>query len=337
MGSSIKQIACSFLFFLFALTSFTQTIIEGTVYSAFEKKPLLGVSVYFDGTTIGTTTNENGQFFLELDKPINASLIISYIGYNTIVVSNVTSNIGNIYLEEKAIKLQEVTLEPDTWSREKKLHHFRKEFLGINKEASACKIINEEDIRLYYNSSKQTLQAFIEKPIIIENKHLGYLVRYDLRDFEVQFKTSGAYTYPETIYYAGILFFEELNKNKTIRKYIKNREKAYQGSTLQFMRALANKELKSQNFEIYKDRYKVDSYEYFNISKLENATKVVQTTPELTVLYNKEQQSILKTLEDYFTIDSYGNHAPTTAVYFGGYFGSIRLSKTLPLNYLPQM
>ncbi|OFX79874.1 MAG: hypothetical protein A2X12_07765 [Bacteroidetes bacterium GWE2_29_8] len=44
-------------------------------------QPLLGASVYWMGTSVGTTTDEHGHFDIETQK--NHSLIISFIGYNS--------------------------------------------------------------------------------------------------------------------------------------------------------------------------------------------------------------------------------------------------------------
>ncbi|QXP60041.1 carboxypeptidase-like regulatory domain-containing protein [Olleya sp. HaHaR_3_96] len=54
----------------------------GTVYSATANQSLLGASVIIKGTTKGTTTNYNGQFQFS-DLPLNATLSISYLGYES--------------------------------------------------------------------------------------------------------------------------------------------------------------------------------------------------------------------------------------------------------------
>ncbi|AUC77674.1 TonB-dependent receptor domain-containing protein [Olleya sp. Bg11-27] len=54
----------------------------GTVYSATANQSLLGASVIIKGTTKGTTTNYNGQFQFS-DLPLNATLSISYLGFES--------------------------------------------------------------------------------------------------------------------------------------------------------------------------------------------------------------------------------------------------------------
>ena len=167
------------VFLLISCVGYGQLTTTGYVLDAFSKEPLEGVSVFFDGTTIGTVTNAKGYFKISSDKAITASLIVSYIGFETRIFENkITQALGKIFLKEKAVQLDGVTLSPDTWNRKKKLAIFRKEFLGKTIAAQQCKIQNEEDIRLYYNSEKQKLYAYAKMPIRILNKHLGYLLSY---------------------------------------------------------------------------------------------------------------------------------------------------------------
>ena len=58
------------LFFLFLITfsihSFGQTI-QGTIFDE-NKNPVMGVSIYLDGTTIETSTDENGKYIINLKE-----------------------------------------------------------------------------------------------------------------------------------------------------------------------------------------------------------------------------------------------------------------------------
>ena len=56
---------------------------SGTVIDSETKEPIEFASVYFDNTTIGTTTNTEGEFTIGYTDAIKSSLIISYIGYKS--------------------------------------------------------------------------------------------------------------------------------------------------------------------------------------------------------------------------------------------------------------
>ena len=62
---------------------------------------------YLDGTTIGTTTDPNGYFELEVNSSQNASLIISFISYETQIYSlSEFINSEKIYLKESNDQLK---------------------------------------------------------------------------------------------------------------------------------------------------------------------------------------------------------------------------------------
>ena len=168
-----------------------QTLIKGQVLDALDQSPLEGVSVYFDGTSLGTITNAAGFFELPLSQKINATLVVSYLGYETRSIADL-QNLSDgftakIFLEEAVVSLDEVVLEPDTWSRERKYRLFKRTFLGEDTAAQRTKILNPEVLRFYYNKQTATLYAYASAPLNIQNKYLGYLVRYALIDFELSF------------------------------------------------------------------------------------------------------------------------------------------------------
>lgn len=71
--------------------SFSQNEISGSVTEEVNGKvaPILGANVYWSGTTIGTVTNEKGQFTIPFSEE-NKLLVISYVGYKqqTITITN---------------------------------------------------------------------------------------------------------------------------------------------------------------------------------------------------------------------------------------------------------
>lgn len=69
--------------FLAMQTGIAQSL-KGTVYEEDEKEnkiPLVGANIYWEGTQLGTTTNDAGVFILDKTDSDHLHLIISYIGY----------------------------------------------------------------------------------------------------------------------------------------------------------------------------------------------------------------------------------------------------------------
>ena len=83
----------------------TKTI-KGVVSDAMG--PIPGANVSVQGTTIGTITDMNGNFTLEV--PEDATLQISFIGYNTQLIEVAGQNSFNITLTEDTQKLDEVVV-----------------------------------------------------------------------------------------------------------------------------------------------------------------------------------------------------------------------------------
>jgi len=99
------------LFFLFmSATLVSQTKVKGYVLDE-EKNPVAYATVLFKNSFEGTTTDENGFFYLE-SKKNHETLVISFLGYETIehkLKSKVSFNLS-FTLKEKSNNLNEVVI-----------------------------------------------------------------------------------------------------------------------------------------------------------------------------------------------------------------------------------
>jgi hypothetical protein len=78
------------LFLILTFNSFSQNV-KGKIFGA-NKSPLFEANIYFDGTTIKTTSDENGDFTLNFDAEAKNSLVVSSAGYQTEYISNFDIN-----------------------------------------------------------------------------------------------------------------------------------------------------------------------------------------------------------------------------------------------------
>lgn len=69
--------------------------------------------------------------------------------------------------------LKSVVIAASSIKRKELLKIFRDKFLGDNKYGRNCEILNEEDIRIWFNSTLNVIFAIAEKPLIINNKLLN--------------------------------------------------------------------------------------------------------------------------------------------------------------------
>ena len=76
-------------------------VVRGMVIDEENKEPVIGASVFIDGTSKGIATNIDGQFALKL--PSDTSLVISYIGCKDkkVRVSSLLSSDNNVIMLEK--------------------------------------------------------------------------------------------------------------------------------------------------------------------------------------------------------------------------------------------
>lgn len=300
------------------------------------QEPLLGVSIYFDGTTIGTTTNEEGRFMIRYKPSTKSALIISYVGYETLHLDVRKLKQGvKIHLKLKPQALGTVYLENDPWSRRRKEEIFKREFIGTSVAPHECKIMNLDDIDLVYNPATKKLNAYCEKPIIIKNRYLGYTVKYTLEEFEADLiEAENTRVLTKSVYVEGSTFYSELRK-RVRRKHRKIREIEFGQSVLHFMRSLSKKQLTENGFQIFHKGFIVPPYKYFEITPEGENTRVKLTADKLIIVYDRYHKSFMTILDENkeFVINKFGNYSPPRRISFGGVLGDKRIANTLPLDY----
>ena len=76
-------------------------------------QPLSFVSIYLDNTVTGTTSNDNGDYVLELNKTGRYTVVYQFLGYKTqkkeINITTLPFTL-NIQLEEENIQLDEISI-----------------------------------------------------------------------------------------------------------------------------------------------------------------------------------------------------------------------------------
>lgn len=229
--------------------SLGQQAIRGRVIDAGNHKAIASANVFLSNTSIGTITNENGEFAIEHFPSGRFDLVVSFIGYESYIISLSSNKLPEkleAELKPKVNELQEVIVEPyekNGW--EKWGTFFIENFIGTSVFATDCKLLNSEVIKFRHNKKNNTLQAFANDRLVIENKALGYILRYDLIRFEYNFNA-------RTFIYQGYPLFEEMEAKREgiLKRWIANRQDAYFGSMMHFMRSLYRNKIVEQHFEV---------------------------------------------------------------------------------------
>lgn len=231
---------------LLPATALAQYHISGRVTDLTDKKPVANASVFLNNATAGTKTNDDGTYTITNVRAGQYELVVSIVGYapyrQTIMVNN-TLTLPDIEVIPQAIALREVQIRPNPdWAMHYDL--FRREFLGSSDNAGQCKILNPKVLDFHFDKTTRELTASSSDYIEIENKALGYKIKYLLINFSKRYNTG-------FLYFEGSAFFEELpGKDSQKKKWQKARLKAYMGSSMHFLRAIIANQVKEEGFKV---------------------------------------------------------------------------------------
>ena len=97
------------LVFFTCISASAQIQIKGTVVSANDSEPMIGVAILEEGTNNGRITDLNGNYSIQVSNS-NATLTVSFIGYQTQTVKVNGRSVINFRLEEDTQVLDEVVV-----------------------------------------------------------------------------------------------------------------------------------------------------------------------------------------------------------------------------------
>ena len=287
---------------LLSLSVTGQKTLKGIVSDADGGQPIPGASVFLSNTSVGTVANGQGEFTLQIPAG-KYDLITSSIGFETgsqTISSTDLPDFITIKLKTKAKELETVIFEPfekDGWNKWGRF--FIENFIGTSAFAKDCILKNKDALKFRHSKKKNVLTAVGFEPLIIENKALGYTIRYQLEDFSFDFKTN-------YLYYAGYPLFQEMDGGLVKkRRWEDARSKAYRGSMMHFMRSVFRNTIAQESFDVFAlkkvfnvEKARVKSV-YRNRIKIHSgkATNLAGSGEDSSDYYNK-----ILAQEDYFDV-----------------------------------
>lgn len=235
------------------ITMAQSSVLTGIIKDSSNGKPLAGVSVFLNGTSRGTVSRNDGSFVLQGFPQGRYQLIISAIGYATYVTevnSHTLPPSLKISLSAAADELASITVEPylkDGWS--KYGNTFMQYFIGTTENAKHCTIKNKNVLRFHFSLKSNKLSVTATEPLLIENKALGYELEYRLERFVCDFAS-------HIVSYYGYPLFRNMPVDDDFKKkkWESNRQLAYMGSMMHFMRSLYSHTAREEGFLV---KYKV--------------------------------------------------------------------------------
>jgi len=235
-------------FFCENVFSQSSNFIKGKVVNSADGSAIGNCSVFINSTSRGTVTNASGEFELPGIPAGKLELVISSIGYETYVYPFSSDQLPlnlKIILKQKSSQLAAVTVEPSIkhgWQLWGKT--FLENFIGKTTNADACTIKNTKALHFFFSKKRNRLSVRSDEPLIIQNKALGYIIKYQLEEFYCDFNTN-------ITLYLGYPFFQEMEASKRkLAGWKQERRKAYYGSVIHFMKSIYDNKLTEQGFQI---------------------------------------------------------------------------------------
>jgi hypothetical protein len=294
----------SFVFILMFSKTFAQNnfTISGKVTSEVTGAPMPAASVFAQNSTLGTVTDNDGNFSLALPNG-GYDLIISFTGHKSenrrITTADATEKII-VTLKEKDKELETIAVVSSSEVKDgfaKYGQFFTNEFIGKSTNSKQCSIQNPDALHFFFSKKKNRLKITATEPLVIKNNALGYNIKYELDSFTHEYKT-------QVSTYSGFPLFENMQGDSVqMQQWQIARGEAYKGSLLHFMRSVYNKNITEQEFEIQfivkvydKDEgIKLkDIYAAINYAK-DDSTQTVEilpNQPEVAILFLGAQSSV---------------------------------------------
>ena len=274
-----------------------QSRIDGQIVDKETGKPLIGVNVFISKTSIGTTTDKDGLYTIKNISNGRYELVISMIGYTMEKKElNLFANARlamDFRLTTEPINMKEIIVTKKSnkqWKKDYKV--FKNAFLGNSENGKSCKIINE--YVLSFDRGENIFTASAQRPLIIENMRLGYVITYYLNGFTtnnalLRYDDESFFKFffissTQFVRYAGESYFTEMEpkSERQKRQWIKNRQIAYNGSLRHFLATLGKR---------FDRRYKMngDNLRQRNDWLLISGSKIDPLTEEGFEVYPKEE------------------------------------------------
>ncbi len=247
----LVSLLCVSMMFVSAVFSQTKTFtIHGKVLDLKSGNPLAGASVFCQNTTVGTLSANDGVFGLRMNNG-GYDLVVSYTGYETQVVrvSNSSKDVDSLTImmkeQDKSMEAVAVTGSAEVADGFTKYGSFFMEnFIGSSAGADKCTISNPQALHFYYYKKRNKLKVKAKDELVITNDNLGYRIRYQLDSFVNDYST-------HISSYTGYPLFEKMTGTPEQEDtWARNREHAYTGSRLHFMRSWYDSTLRDEGFDV---------------------------------------------------------------------------------------
>lgn len=243
----------TYLFVIFSLLCLSANhlsaqVLRGRLLDSESREGIVGANIFFANTSIGTISDEKGNFEIKKISQNSVELVVSMVGYETFVMPLLVDTLRNrsitILLREKIEEIPAITVTAKSVSWKYNYDVFKRFFIGETENARQCTLKNPEILSFKYQN--KLFQASANDFLIIENKKLGYWLKYKLANFTIDFQNNH-------FVIAGYPFFEPMKGSARQQKiWQKARIRSYRGSALHLIRSLYQNNWEKEGFVLKK-------------------------------------------------------------------------------------
>ena len=239
------RLVCITVCFLSCLNLNHAQRIAAVVADRSTHQPIGDVFVFLANSSAGTASDDLGRFQLELPESKDIVLVFSHINYElfTLEIADIRYVRDTFFLKSTGVELEEavVTVQKKPRLRNRRLRAFTKAFLGENTNDKLVRIVNPD--ALLFQQKDDRLVATASEPLVIENRKLGYMIRFYLEAFALYDNYD--------LLYRGNTFFEPISASADEeRQFEKNRLETFKESSRHFFSSLARHQLDSTLYRI---------------------------------------------------------------------------------------
>lgn len=251
--------------------------LKGRILDSKTSEPLPFAHVFVNLTTLGTTSDDQGNYVLKGLPTGTHEIVFSFIGYSSYITRLTIQQDQEIRQDIRLIPLEkelETVVVSGTRDKEweKQLKRFEKIFLGSTRFSGATTIKNPWVLEFKETTVNNVnlFTATASQPIEIVNRALGYRIDYHLKTFA---NTSEGYNI------VGQIRFEELvpQDAQQVKAWSENRVAAYYGSFRHLIKVIIDDHVLEEGFQIYKDKSGYENTPYRSSNFKAQLDKTVET------------------------------------------------------------
>ncbi len=280
-----RNVLFGFLLWIVPFVLSSQRYISGHITDSKDGSPISAATVFFDNTTIGSTTDLNGHYQLRIPGEGAYKLLVSHVGYQSVFKDIEPGNSAMKFdAALQSIELNELNVATKIRFRQTDINLFWKTILGKNPSRRTIEATNPETVYYYYNPETRILKVTCREPLQIINNETGYQIHYLLSYFIHDYNTG-------ITDWSHQCNFTEMEPAgiKQQKNWEKKRKEVYNASLTKFIKSLYNNTLLNDGFVLTTFTQNYDTPIILNPDSLLTTNK----SNKFKTLYLNSQQVML--------------------------------------------